>query len=64
SRGDNFGMAQLARMFGLKASAGSDFHGPENPWVELGRLDPLPEGCDPIWSDWSFSSGCNTRAAV
>jgi hypothetical protein len=52
SRGDNFSMAQLAKMFGLKASAGSDFHGPENPWVELGRLQPLPDGCDPIWSDW------------
>lgn len=54
SRGDNFSMAQLARYFGLKASAGSDFHGPENPWVMLGRLEPLPDGCVPIWADWSI----------
>jgi len=52
SRGDNFSMAQLARHFGLKASAGSDFHGPENPWVMLGKLEPLPDGCIPIWADW------------
>ncbi len=65
SRGDNFSMAQLAKMFGLKASAGSDFHGPENPWVELGRLQPLPEGCEPIWSDWpSQTSASVTNAAI
>lgn len=64
SRGDNFSMAQLARKFGLKASAGSDFHGPENPWVELGRLQPLPEGVEPIWSVWSAETGHAARAAV
>lgn len=64
SRGDNFSMAQLARKFGLKASAGSDFHGPENPWVELGRLQPLPDGCTPIWADWSAATDSAVRAAV
>lgn len=64
SRGDNFSMAQLAKMFGLNASAGSDFHGPENPWVELGRLQPLPEGCVPIWSGWTTIEDDATRAAV
>lgn len=64
SRGDNFSMAQLARMFGLKASAGSDFHGPENPWVELGRLQPLPDGCIPIWSTWGSDSSEMASAAV
>lgn len=64
SRGDNFSMAQLARMFGLKASAGSDFHGPENPWVELGRLQPLPDGCVPIWSDWPATMDPAARAAI
>ncbi len=52
SRGDNYSMAQLANKFGLLASVGSDYHGPENPWVELGRLESLPEGCTPIWSTW------------
>lgn len=64
SRGDNFSMAQLARMFGLLASAGSDFHGPENPWVELGRLQPLPDGCTPIWSTWENANSGISCAAV
>ncbi|HEB96921.1 MAG TPA: PHP domain-containing protein [Sedimenticola thiotaurini] len=52
SRDDAFTMARHARDFGLHASAGSDYHGPENPWIELGRLPPLPEGVRPIWHDW------------
>ncbi len=48
-------MARLANNFGLSASAGSDFHGPENPYVELGRLPELPPECTPIWSDWSLN---------
>lgn len=53
SRDDAFNMAQQAKDFGLLASAGSDYHGPENPWVELGRLSALPPGCKPIWHDWA-----------
>lgn len=56
SRGDNFSMAKLAKKFGLMASAGSDYHGPENPWVKLGKLHPLPDGCIPIWSAWDSDS--------
>lgn len=44
--------AQLARRFDLLASAGSDFHTPECPWLELGRLAPLPEDLTPVWSLW------------
>ncbi len=44
--------ARVARDFELLASLGSDYHGPEQPWVELGRLAPLPEGCVPVWSAW------------
>lgn len=44
--------ARHARENGLLASVGSDYHGPENPWVDLGRLAPLPEFCTPIWVDW------------
>ncbi len=62
SRGDNFSMAQLAKNHSLLASAGSDFHGPENPWVELGRLQTLPEGCTAIWEEWAVVGG-NCRAA-
>ncbi len=48
SKDDCFTMARHARDFGLAASAGSDYHGPENPWIELGRLPALPHGCDPL----------------
>ncbi|KAA8984334.1 PHP domain-containing protein [Halospina sp. K52047b] len=34
---------------GLWASGGSDFHWPERPWSELGRLPELPAGPDPVW---------------
>ncbi len=52
SRDECFTMAKHARDFELLASAGSDFHGPENPWIELGRLPELPPGCEPIWNNW------------
>lgn len=37
---------------GLMGSTGSDFHGPDNPWIELGRLAPLPPAVKPVWCDW------------
>ena len=42
-------MAALCRNEGLLASCGSDYHGPENPWIRLGELPPLPAGCTPVW---------------
>ncbi|MEE9422297.1 MAG: PHP domain-containing protein [Gammaproteobacteria bacterium] len=47
-------MAALSREHDLLASQGSDYHGPEKPWVELGRLRDLPEGCKPLWQDDSW----------
>lgn len=41
-------VAKLARRFGLAASLGSDFHDHTYPWVELGRLPPLPAGLTPV----------------
>ena len=46
-------LARLAEKLELLASCGSDFHTPENSWVELGRLSLLPEICTPIWHDWA-----------
>ncbi len=54
SRDDAMKLSRLAQQAEIKASAGSDYHGPENPWVELGRLPPLPENCTPIWHDWDL----------
>lgn len=42
-------MANVALRHELLASAGSDYHGPEDPWLELGALPGLPSGCTPIW---------------
>ena len=44
--------AQRAQEHRLLASAGSDYHGPEHPYLELGRLPKLPPSCTPIWADW------------
>jgi len=52
NKDDCFVMARHARDFNLFASVGSDFHNPDLPWIALGRLQPLPEGCVPIWRDW------------
>jgi len=52
SKDECFTMARLASDHQLLSSAGSDFHGPENPWIELGRLPDLPANCQPIWHDW------------
>ena len=53
SAGDVQGMLQHAKRFELLASCGSDYHGPEQPWVELGKLMPLPNGCKPVWTAWN-----------
>lgn len=44
--------AKLARQFELKASMGSDYHGPGHAYIEMGRLPELPHGCVPVWQDW------------
>jgi predicted metal-dependent phosphoesterase TrpH len=42
-------MSDLALKFDLHASRGSDFHGPSNAYMELGRLPAIPEANTPIW---------------
>jgi predicted metal-dependent phosphoesterase TrpH len=44
---DAFG--RLAREYDFLASRGSDFHGPGESYVDLGKLPPLPEGLKPVW---------------
>jgi predicted metal-dependent phosphoesterase TrpH len=44
--------ARYAQRFGLKASAGSDFHGPEESYLNLGKLPDLPFGLVPVWEDF------------
>ena len=49
NRDETLHMAAVSRAHKLFASCGSDYHGPEKPWVELGRLRGFPDGCTPIW---------------
>jgi len=41
--------ANIARSYGFFASRGSDFHGPGESWIDLGRMSALPDGLTPIW---------------
>lgn len=41
--------ARLAGEYGFLASRGSDFHGPGESYVDLGRLPQLPDGLTPVW---------------
>lgn len=52
-------MVSYARQFGFLASVGSDYHGPLNPWMELGKLPELPSGCIPIWEHWEHHQNTN-----
>ncbi|MEW8626978.1 MAG: PHP domain-containing protein [Candidatus Thiodiazotropha sp.] len=64
SRDDYINMARHAKDFDLMASAGSDFHCPENPWIALGRLPRLPEGCKPVWQNWNLSAQTELRSQL
>ena len=42
--------AHLARRHGFLASRGSDFHGPGESWIDLGRMPHLPDDLTPVWT--------------
>ena len=44
--------AILAKEFGFLASRGSDFHGPGESRVDLGKLPNLAADLKPVWHDW------------
>jgi predicted metal-dependent phosphoesterase TrpH len=47
--------AELAEVYGLLASRGSDFHAPGEHGRELGCGAPLPAKCTPIWHNWNIT---------
>lgn len=57
SAGDVQGMAQYARRYELLVSQGSDYHGPEQSWLELGKMPSMPDGCIPVWTLWKTEQG-------
>ena len=42
--------SRIAREFGFLASRASDFHGPGESWIDLGKMRDLPEDLTPVWS--------------
>jgi len=44
--------ARYAQEFGLLCSCGSDFHGPDESWRDIGRLPDFPLECVPVWTEW------------
>lgn len=46
--------ASLAMEFDLLASAGSDFHSPDNKYIDLGRFPELPQTVTPVWQEWKL----------
>lgn len=49
AKDENLTMAKHALDFELPVSAGSDYHGPEKPWIKLGKLASPYYRCQPIW---------------
>ena len=43
-------VGRLTREFNLLASRGSDYHGPGESWMDIGKMPALPEDLTPIWS--------------
>ena len=48
--------AAYAQEYGLLASCGSDYHGPKESYLDMGRLAPLPVGCTPVWANWPVAA--------
>jgi predicted metal-dependent phosphoesterase TrpH len=46
--------ARHANRMNLLASCGSDFHGPEESYFDLGRMPDFPIECMPVWHDWDL----------
>lgn len=57
-------LAQLARQFDLFGSVGSDFHSPDNRWIELGRLRPLPSDIFPVWKALGIDESASEEVAT
>ena len=56
--------ARLATEQNFFASAGSDYHGPEKTWMDLGKLPALPQGCIPVWRDWEMKRTLKLNTSV
>lgn len=55
SQEEVYRMGELTKYFGMSASSGSDYHGPNVAYRELGYLHQMPPQCQPVWetNHWS-----------
>jgi len=44
--------SRVCREFGFLASRASDFHGPGESWMDIGKLPDLPDDLTPVWSQF------------
>ncbi|MCM2288816.1 MAG: PHP domain-containing protein [Sulfuritalea sp.] len=44
--------SRIAREFGFLASRASDFHGPGESWIDLGKMPDLPADLTPVWTQF------------
>ncbi|MDG1074281.1 MAG: 3',5'-nucleoside bisphosphate phosphatase [Methylophilaceae bacterium] len=51
--------AKIAHQFSLKASLGSDFHGPGMSYIGMGQIQDLPANCIPVWQGWEEADCLN-----
>lgn len=58
SPADTAHIGRLAVDFALLGSAGSDYHGPDKPWIDLGRLPALAPGITPVWTAFAPQYAC------
>ena len=54
----------LARDAGLLASVGSDFHAPEESWMDVGGVPDLPLLATPVWEALGLPLAASPHAAV
>jgi predicted metal-dependent phosphoesterase TrpH len=54
--------ASLVLRTGLAGSVGSDFHDPDIPWNQPGRLAKLPVAVQPVWASAAFPTASAGRS--
>jgi predicted metal-dependent phosphoesterase TrpH len=48
--------SRLASQYRLKASAGSDFHAPQESRTALGAVSLIADSVEPLWSQWAVDA--------
>lgn len=55
-------LTRVAVDLDLLGSCGSDYHGPEKAWVDLGKLPPITAPVVPVWSRFTSEYTCRPLA--